>query len=203
MVHRLESDPLFNLNSKRRGPSRIVSSQRPLRGTRSTFHRDKIIEREKDDVVTKREIQKDAKPLPQPVKMLKRQEGIHAGIRGDIPERGDEHRNHQQTKANNFALTKRPGYAAGDPRRKSGPGKSHAVQPDVVKPWRNSAPMRTLYSTGGFSFLCCACSGGTQVVGTSACSCSHTMCNTCYSGGSDKVVAKGKNGGKRGKGAGD
>jgi hypothetical protein len=60
-----------------------------------------------------------ADPHPQAVETPRSQEGIRAGVRGDVPENGNEHRDHQQVIADKEDVFKRPGYSAADPRRKS------------------------------------------------------------------------------------
>jgi hypothetical protein len=116
-------------------------------------------------------------------------------VRGDVPENGNEHRHHQQVIADKEDVFKRPGYSAADPRRKSGAGKVYRIPTDAAeKLRRNSTPVRAVYAGEGFSFECCNCGDGTEVINKSTCDCNHTICGNCYSSWSvwDSEIGKTK-----------
>jgi hypothetical protein len=128
------------------------------------------------------------------------------GRRRGIP-RSLNHREHRRAERVNNPFPLRHGYSAAGPRRKRGPEKDVPVSPDYVRPSRNTAPTRArcFFSV---KYECCWCGDGTSIKRTAhkpdragRCdTCQHRWCPKCPREREewvDKVLEKGKKGGKR------
>jgi hypothetical protein len=124
-------------------------------------------------------------------------------VRGDLPDPNLNHRDHQPAERIENNTHRRRGYGPADPRRKWGQCKNLPVRPDYQRPWRNTAPMRLVWRKVGFRYECCECDDGRTIDREGKCPiCLHVRCTECSGSRMEcveKVLEKGKKGGKRGR----
>jgi len=158
-------------------------------------------------------------PLPHPTapkQDLHPTQSPRNGVRGGILPSNLNHFNHRrhihsEQADNSYPLRK--GYSAADPRRKWGKAKKPAVKPDVVRPYKKTAPMH-VQKCFSVSYECCQCNNGMVIKRTAhnpdrayQCEarravgqCGHRWCPKCpvvREEWVEDVLEPGKKGGKR------